>query len=68
MGGMLQTAMMAFTGLRFEPNNGTKYEACLPEGGTKIKIDHIYLGAKPYRLEAEHGKQAVLTPATRPGG
>jgi hypothetical protein len=63
MGAMLQTAMMAFTGIRFEPGNWTKYDACLPEGWSRIEVDRIYLGGKPYRLSVEHGRKAVLQPA-----
>lgn len=61
MGGMLQTAMMAFTGLRFDPGNWTRYEVCLPEGWTKIEVDRIHLGGRAYHLEARHGRKAVLT-------
>ncbi|MHC4797824.1 MAG: hypothetical protein ACYTF1_14370 [Planctomycetota bacterium] len=60
--GMLQTVMMGLTGIRFEPNNWTKYKACLPEGWTKIEVDRIYLGGQAYRLEALHGSKAALTP------
>jgi hypothetical protein len=59
--GMLQTVMMAMTGLRFEPGNWTKYNACLPEGWSRIEVDRIYLGHTSYRLEAVHGQKASLT-------
>jgi trehalose/maltose hydrolase-like predicted phosphorylase len=62
MGAALQSAMMAFTGIRFEPENWTKYDACLPAGWEKIEVDRIYLGRKPYRLEAVSGRKATLTP------
>lgn len=65
MGGMLQTAMMAFTGLRFEPGNWTKYDACLPEGWESIEIDRIHLGGRAYSLRAEHGRKAILTEENR---
>jgi trehalose/maltose hydrolase-like predicted phosphorylase len=67
MGGLLQVAMMAFTGLRFEPGNWAKYDACLPEGWEKIEIERIYLAGKPYRLEAVHGHKAVLTGSAQAG-
>ena len=60
--GMLQTVLTAMTGIRFEPGNWTKYEACLPEGWSRIEVDRVYLGGQAYRLEAVHGKKAVLTP------
>jgi len=60
--GMLQAVLMGMTGIRFEPGNWTKYKACLPEGWSKIEADRIYLGGQAYRLEAVHGKKAVLTP------
>jgi len=53
---------MAFTGIRFEPGNWAKYEACLPEGWTRIEIGRIYLGGQAYCIEVEHGKKATLTP------
>ena len=62
MAGMLQTAMMGMTGLRFEPEDWTKYPACLPEGWEKIEVGRIYLQGKPYRLVAVHGQEATLTP------
>lgn len=61
MAGLLQSAMLAFTGIRFEPGNWTKYEACLPEGWERIEIERIYLGMKAYHVLAEHGKKAELT-------
>jgi len=61
MGAMLQSAMMAFTGLRFEPAKWTKYEACLPKGWERIEVDRIYLEGECYSLVAEHGKKAILT-------
>lgn len=64
MGAMLQTAMMAFTGLRFEPGNWTKYTACLPENWEKIEVDRIYLGGECYSLVARNGEKAQLTRIT----
>ena len=62
MGGMLQTVLMGMTGLRFEPDHWTKYDACLPTGWEKIECDRIWLGGKTYRLEAVNGQKAKLTP------
>ncbi|HUV04503.1 MAG TPA: hypothetical protein VMX94_05295 [Armatimonadota bacterium] len=62
MAGVLQAAMMAFTGIRFEPGNWAKYEACLPDGWKRIEIERIYLGGQAYSLEAEHGRKARLAP------
>jgi len=62
MAGMLQTALMGMTGIRFEPDNWTKYDACLPAGWEKIECDRIWLGGKAYSLEAVTGKKAKLTP------
>ncbi len=63
MAGVLQSAMMAFTGIRFDPDNWTKYDACLPDGWKRIEIERIYLGGKAYSLRAEHGRKAVLDDA-----
>ena len=62
MGAMLQTAIMAFTGIRFEPEHWTKCDACLPEGWDRIEVGRIYLGGQAYKLEAVNGGKAVLTP------
>ncbi len=62
MAGMLQTTLMAMTGLRFEPDHWTKYPACLPEGWTRIECGRIHLAGRTYRLEAAPGQPAVLTP------
>ncbi len=59
--GMLQAVMMGMTGLRFTPDDWTKYDACLPAGWEKFEIDRIYLGGKAFALEAVHGSQATLT-------
>lgn len=59
--GMLQTVLMAMTGIRFEPKDWTKYDACLPDGWSRIEVDRVWLGGKAYRLEAVHGQKASLT-------
>jgi len=48
--GMLQTVLMAMTGIRFEPGNWTKYEACLPTGWTRIESDRVWLGGRKASL------------------
>jgi trehalose/maltose hydrolase-like predicted phosphorylase len=60
--GMLQTALMGMTGIRFNPDDWTKYPACLPEGWSKIECGRIYLGNEAYRIEAVSGQEAQLTP------
>lgn len=61
--GMLQTVLLAMTGLRFEPDNWTKYPACLPAGWERIECDRIWLRGEPYRLVAVNGEKARLIPA-----
>ena len=60
--GMIQTVLMAMTGIRFDPENWTKYQACLPQGWSRIQVDRIYLGGKSYGLDATDGAKASLTP------
>lgn len=61
-GAILSAVMMGFTGLRPTEPGFTRFVARLPAGWRKITLGRITLGGKPYRLEAEHGEYAVLTP------
>ena len=38
---------MGMAGLRFEPGNWTKYDACLPEGWSRIQAGRIWLDGVP---------------------
>jgi trehalose/maltose hydrolase-like predicted phosphorylase len=64
--GMLQTVLMAMTGLRFERDNWAKYPACLPEGWESITVDRMHLGGRVYRMRAVDGEPAELIPAGSP--
>jgi len=60
-GGILQTAMLGFTGLRIRPGDWRKYPATLPQGWKRIEIDRIWIRGTPFHLAAEDGRLAVLT-------
>lgn len=61
-GAILVAVMMGFTGLRPTEQGFIKFRTKLPAGWRKITLGRITLGGKPYRLEAEHGRYAELTP------
>lgn len=54
-GGLLQTAMLGFTGLRVDAHDWRKYRASLPQGWNRIEIDRIWINGIPRRLVAEDG-------------
>jgi len=54
-GGLLQTAMLGFTGLRVGLHDWRKYRASLPQGWSRIEIDRIWINGVPRRLVAEDG-------------
>jgi len=62
-GGLLQTAMLGFTGLRINGGDWRKYPVALPEGWTRIEIDRIWVRGQPKRLIAEDNSLATLLDA-----
>ena len=59
-GGLLQTAMLGFTGLRVSEGDWRKYPASLPQGWSRIEIDRIWVKGAPKRLIAKDGRLAEL--------
>ncbi len=59
---LLMAAMYGFTGLRISDGDWKKYPATLPSTWTRIEIDRLWIRGKPYRVVAEQGKLASLTP------
>jgi len=59
-GGMLQTVLLGFTGLRVSKDDWRRYNATLPEGWESIEVNRMYIHGHPYWLKAEHGKKATL--------
>lgn len=62
-GGLLQTAMLGFTGLRVNEGDWRKYPASLPQGWSGIEIDRIWVKGAPKRLVAKDGRLAELLDA-----
>ena len=68
---VLQSTVFGVSGLRpwslatnltdDSANEFVHFETRLPEGWEAIEIGRVVLGGRPYSVQAEHGKKAVLT-------
>jgi hypothetical protein len=59
-GSLLQTVMLAFTGLRISEGDWRKYPASLPAGWSRIEIDRIFVRGEAKKLIATDGVPAKL--------
>jgi hypothetical protein len=67
MGGFLMSLFLGFPGIRptsEPPETWAQRPVVLPQDWEAIKIDHLWIRGKSYRLDATHGaKQTTLEPA-----
>jgi trehalose/maltose hydrolase-like predicted phosphorylase len=59
-GGVLQAALLGFTGLQLDHPTLAVHPAALPEGWTRISCERVFVHGRAMRLEAEHGQPAQL--------
>jgi hypothetical protein len=64
LAGFLMGLLLGFPGLRpgpGDPSSWPQREIVLPKGWRAIEVGHLWVRGKPFRLEARHGKHAVLS-------
>lgn len=65
MGAFLMSLIQGFPALRptlGPPETWPQRPVVLPEGWEAIRIGHLWVRGRPYRLEARHGQRATLEP------
>ena len=58
----VQELRCVFTPTLGPPETWPQRPVVLPEGWKAIRIDHLWVRGRPYRLEARHGQEATLEP------
>ena len=64
LAGFLMGLLIGFPGLRpgsGDPSRWPQRKIVLPKGWRVIEVEHLWVQGKPFRLEARHGKRAVLS-------